>query len=109
MKHALLGNLTFNTSAKRDAVYTKIVTFLSDKPVWGNTTLSKGKDMTTGNPNISIEIRFNQRPHLDEIFDLAKTELNKLTGVTATFSKHVCYHDETPRPCVIEESVTISR
>lgn len=110
MVYAILGTLTFNTIAKRDAVYTKLETFLSGKPIWGNTSLSKGIDRDTDNPNISIEVRFTQRPNLDNLFDLAKTELNKLTGVTATISIHPCTHDrENPQPCVIENSVTIVR
>ena len=104
MKYALQADLSFNTVLKRDAVYTKIETFLSGKPVWGHTSLTKVPDSS-----ISIEVRFEQRPDLDNIFDLVKTELNKLTGVTATFSKHACSHDEGNQPCKVEEIATIVR
>ena len=107
--YAYMANLTLNTSAKRDAIYSKIETYLSGKPVWGNSVLTKGTDEETGNPSIGIEVRFNQKPHLDSLFDLAKTELNKLTGVKATFSRHICYHDDRNQPCAFEEVASIER
>lgn len=106
---AILGTLSFNTVAKRDTVLSKITTFLSNKPTWGNRVAISSTDMSK-QPCINLELRFNSRPDMQALFDLAKTELNKLTGVKATFSKHVCSHSDNPvRPCVIEELATISR
>ena len=107
---ALMAEITANAIAKRDNIYDYIQTQLSGKPMWGRTEMSKGTDMLTGKPSLSILVRFNQRPHLDDIFQKAKDRINTLTGVSIKVSKHVCRHDEgSTEPCVFEEIYSIVR
>ena len=106
---ALMAEITANTVVKRDNIYDYIQTQLSNKPVWGNTEMGKDIDKETGEPNITILIRFTQRPHLDDLFQKAKDRINMLTGVKIKVSKHVCRHDEGNQPCITEEIYSITR
>ncbi len=108
MTYALMAVITANTVAKLDNIYNYIQTQLSGKPVWENTVMSKGVS-EDGKPSMSVTVRFNQRPHLDELFQKAKDKFNTLTGVTITISKHICRHDESNGPCVFEEVYSITR
>ena len=105
---ALMAEITANTTIKRDNIYDYIQTFLSGKPVWGNTEMSKGLDMETGNPSMSVVVRFSQRPHLDDLFQKAKDRINTMTDVSIKVSKHICKHDEVNnQPCVFEEVYSV--
>jgi hypothetical protein len=107
---ALMAVISANTVAKRDNIFDYIQTFLSGKPVWGNTDMSKGTNSVTSWPNITVTVRFTQRPHLDDLFQKAKGKINTMTGVKITVSKHVCSHSEgVPSPCVFEEVYSIER
>src|SRR3990167_1926841 len=107
---ALLANIICNTETKRDNVYDYIQTELSGKPIWGNTTMSKGTNPETGWPAMSVTVRFNQRPHLDDLFQKAKDRINTMTGVSITVSKHICKHDQQPpEPCIFEEVYNVQR
>ena len=48
MKYCVMHNLRFETPAKRDKLDDDIKLKIKDKPVWGETIISKGedKDMT---------------------------------------------------------------
>ena len=108
--YALIAEISCNTVAKRDAFYDYIQTFLSGKPVWGNTEMSKGTDFVTQQPAMSVTVRFTQRPNLDNLFALAKARILTLTGVSIKVSKHICRHDEGNDPgCVPEELYSIVR
>ena len=106
--YAVIGTLSFNTATKRDAVLSKIRTFLVNKPAWGEkvAVASSNRDKQ---PSITLEVRFTQYPDSTELRDLAKTELNKLTGVKATITRHICNHDAGNSPCDIGETITIVR
>ncbi len=104
-----MAEITANTTAKRDNIYDTIQTFLSGKPVWGNTEMSKGTD-ETGRPSMSVIVRFTQRPNLDNLFAQAKAKILTLTGVSIRISKHICHHDEESNlPCTFEETYEITR
>jgi len=106
----LKATITANTVAKRDNIYDTIETFLSGKPVWGDTVMTKGADMVSGQPNMSITVRFTRRPNLDNLFAQAKAKILTLTGVSIKISKHICHHDEgSNQPCVPEEMFEIVR
>ena len=112
--YAVMGEIAFTDSlaqatTKRDMVLGKIRTFLANKPAWGDKVAVASTDYDK-HPSITLEVRFTQYPDSTELRDLAKTELNKLTGVKATVTRHICYHDETPvKSCGIGETITIVR
>ena len=110
MTYALIANISFNTITKRDNIYNTIQTFLSGKAVWGDTEMGKGADMVSGQPNMSVTVRFTQRPNLDNLFAQAKAKIRTMTGVSIKISKHICHHDEgSNQPCVLEEMFEIVR
>lgn len=103
MKYAVMYNLRLETPAKRDKLNDDIKLKIGGKPVWGKTVISKGQD-EAGYPTHGLEVRFNKKLDMDDIFEFIKGRLDKIPVVKGTVSKHICYHDEgTMRPCEIQE------
>jgi len=106
MKYCVMHNLRFETPAKRDKLDDDIKLKIKDKPVWGETIISKGED-EDGYPTNGLEVRFDTEADMNEVYDFIKGKMEKIPVLKGTVSKHNCSHDEgTPQPCIITEETS---
>ena len=102
MKYAVIGELSFDTPAKRDTLLTNIKDKLAGKLTWGDVVVAKGLSRE-GKPNINAVIRFNTEADMNEVFAFIKDRMVKVPVLKGVVSKHFCTHDSTNEPCIIEE------
>ena len=51
-----------------------------------------------------LEIRFENKPDMDELFEFIRDKIDRVPVLKGTVSKHNCPHDEgTPQSCKIDE------
>jgi hypothetical protein len=105
MKYCVIHNLRFETPAKRDALDEAVKDKVAGKKAWGETVVQSGIDVE-GYPFHNLEIRFDNKADMNELFALIKDKLDKIPVLKGAVSKHNCSHDESlPQPCKITQRV----
>ena len=103
MKYAVLANLRFETPTKRDQMSQVIKNKIAGKLLWGVTHIAEGIS-EDGKPFAGIELRFENKADMNELFALIKDKIATIPVLKGTVSKHDCTHDETSsKPCIISE------
>ena len=102
VKYAVQTNLTFDTPAKRDQMLQAIKNQIAGKLTWGLVVVAAGNDKL-GKPNNMVEIRFDTEADMNKLFALIKDKMEQLPVLKGLLSKHLCPHDEMPKPCIISE------
>ena len=104
MKYCVMHNLRVETPAKRDKLDGEVKAWIGKKKVWGEASISSSQD-EEGYQIHSLEIRFERKVNMDDLFTLIKDKVEKIPVLKGTLTKHNCTHDEaTPQPCeIIEE------
>lgn len=58
---------------------------------------------------IILQVNFKDKITRDQLFEAIRAQQSKMFPDLSTFSKHICFHDETPfKPCIEEETVTLT-
>ena len=102
MKYAVLVGLSFSTPALRDNLDQAIKNRMLGKATWGAVGLGKGLDKE-GNPSHSLEIRFERKADMDDLFSFIKGRMDALPVLKGVITKHPCDHDGSSKGCVIAE------
>ena len=102
MLYCILANLQMETPAKRDTVDNDVKVRIGGKKVCGQTIISKGQD-GKGYPTSNIEIRFENRADMEDLFAFIKDRMIRTPVLRGTVSKHDCPHDIGGTSCVISE------
>jgi len=102
MKYAVISSLTLTTPAQADTVHNGILAKISGKPTWGKTNIAKGVGQD-GKPAHGMEIRFENAPDMQELFQFVKDKMIHLPVLRGKVSIHNCLHDEPGKDkgCVI--------
>ena len=102
MKYTVMSSLTFTTPAQADTLHNGFLAKIAGKPTWGKSLITKstGQD---GKPAHGMEIRFENAPDMQELFQFVKDKMIQLPVLKGKVSIHKCLHD-TPgedKGCVI--------
>lgn len=104
MKYTILSSLSFSTPSQQDTLHQAILANIAGKPVWGEVRVTKGIGQD-GKPNTGVEVRFNNRVDMDNLFSMIKDRMAVIPVLKGKVSKHECYHDglQALAHCVPEE------
>ena len=105
MLYCVEANLRLETPAKRDTLNEEIKAFIGRKLVWGETRIFSYED-ENGYSASSIEVRFQVKTNMDELYAQIKDKMERIPVLKGTVSKHDCSHDRGGIPCVISEEYT---
>lgn len=109
MVYAVHGLCGFNTTVRRDLVFTNLTARLAGENTWGPRTVTKVTS-PEGDPALSIEARYVLKAAADLFWTDLVAELG-LPGPTAprpgsSIWRHDCAHDAArPTPCVVSDQV----
>ena len=102
MKYCVIGNLRFETPAKRDGFFNSIKIQIDGKTTWGELVNQSSTD-EEGYPSHNLVIRFDNEADMDNLYALIKGRMEHIPVLKGTVSKHPCPHDEGGGTCVISE------
>lgn len=101
MRRRIMGNLRFDTPAKRDSFKSAFEAKIANIDFFEK-AISHGE--VEGIAGSNIDLRTENPVEADKIFDFLKDKVGIIPWLSGVVSLHNCSHDEgSPQPCKIEE------
>lgn len=107
VKYAVMADIKFENDVDRETMKTSIPN-TSNKPTWGEKTITDLIDIIDNKPKLNIMIRFDKKDDMNEFFTKVKNQMStNKASKNSWVHRHLCHHDVVPfRPCeIIEEYV----
>ena len=102
MVYCLEATIAFATATRRNAFQTALNNAISNRPRFGNATITRTRSWGALDPQLSVTLRFTAKADADTVWDRLMTAAEqRQPRVGSTVTLHTCTHDEETNECIV--------